>query len=56
MLTPDQLANFSVGDIVAVDSDYAGTTGYLGSGAPGTYLSAPRGREQQYRSHSSRHL
>ena len=43
ILTPDQLANFSVGDIVAVDSDYAGTTGYLGSGAPGTYLSAPVG-------------
>jgi hypothetical protein len=43
VLTPDQLANFNVGDIVAVDLDYAGTTGYLGSGAPGTYLTNPVG-------------
>ncbi len=26
------------GDLVAVDLDYTGQTGYLGSGAPGTYL------------------
>ena len=38
---PASSANYSVGDIVAVDLDYTGTTGYLGSGAPGTYLLAP---------------
>jgi hypothetical protein len=41
VLTADQLACYSVGDIVAVDVDYNGETGYLGSGAPGTYLSTP---------------
>jgi hypothetical protein len=41
VLTPDQLARYNVGDIVAVDFDYSGSTGYLGSGAPGTYLAAP---------------
>jgi hypothetical protein len=38
VLTPDQLLNFNAGDIIAVDVDYNGETGYLGSGAPGTYL------------------
>ena len=28
----------SVGDVVVVDVDYAGTTGYLGSGAPGAFV------------------
>jgi hypothetical protein len=37
-LTPDALANFRVGDMVAADWDYQGQTGYIGSGAPGTYL------------------
>jgi hypothetical protein len=41
VLTPDQLADYSVGGIVAVDIDYNGQTGYLGSGAPGAYLSSP---------------
>lgn len=41
VLTSDQIGNFNVGDIVAVDVDYNGATGYLGSGAPGTYLSSP---------------
>jgi hypothetical protein len=41
VLTSDQLANYSVGDIVAVDVDYNGQTGYLGSGASGAYLAAP---------------
>ena len=41
ILTSDQLANYHVGDIVAVDVDYNGQTGYLGSGAPGAYLAAP---------------
>jgi len=39
-LTADQLANYSVGDIVAVDVDYNGETGYIGSGAAGGYLAA----------------
>jgi hypothetical protein len=30
--------NFAVGGLVAVDLDYAGQTGYLGSGASGAYL------------------
>ena len=38
LLTTDQLNSYSVGDIVAVDVDYSGQTGYLGSGAPGTYV------------------
>ena len=37
----DQLANYNVGDIVAVDSDYTGTIGYVGAGAPAAYLSSP---------------
>jgi hypothetical protein len=41
VLTSDQLADYSVGDIVAVDVDYSGQTGYLGSGAPGAYLASP---------------
>ncbi len=28
------------GDVVVVDNDYAGETGYIGSGAPGTYVAA----------------
>jgi hypothetical protein len=41
VLTSDQLADYSVGEIVAVDVDYNGQTGYLGSGAPGAYLASP---------------
>jgi len=41
VLTSDQLASYNVGDIVAVDIDYNGETGYLGSGAPGAYLASP---------------
>ncbi len=41
VLTPDQLANYDAGNIVAVDFDYSGATGYLGSGAAGDYLAAP---------------
>ena len=40
-LTPDALENFQVGDLVAVDWDYQGQTGYLGSGTPGAYLATP---------------
>jgi hypothetical protein len=41
VLSSDQLANYNVGDIVVVDVDYNGQTGYLGSCAAGTYLAAP---------------
>ena len=39
-LPVSELANFRVGDMVAVDWDYQGQVGYLGSGAPGTYLAS----------------
>ena len=39
-LAAGDLATFRVGDLVAVDFDYQGQTGYLGTGAPGTYLGA----------------
>jgi len=41
MLTSNQLASYNVGDVVVVDIDYNGQTGYLGSGAPGAYLASP---------------
>ncbi|HTV64909.1 MAG TPA: hypothetical protein VMD98_04850 [Bryocella sp.] len=41
VLTSDQLALYSAGNIVAVDVDYSGQTGYLGTWAPGTYLASP---------------
>ncbi|HVP50011.1 MAG TPA: hypothetical protein VMT56_02190, partial [Candidatus Bathyarchaeia archaeon] len=34
------LANFSIGDMIAVDWDYKGQAGYVGSGPSGTYLAA----------------
>lgn len=37
-LTAADLGNFQIGDVVAVDWDYQGQTGYLGVGASGTYL------------------
>jgi len=43
VLTADQLAGYNVGDIVAVDVDYNGETGYLGAGASGTYVASPLG-------------
>jgi hypothetical protein len=41
VLTPDKLANFSASDVVAVDADYTGAIGYVGTGAPAAYLSSP---------------
>jgi hypothetical protein len=41
VLTSDQLALYNVGDVLAVDVDYSGATGYIGSGAPGAYLAEP---------------
>jgi hypothetical protein len=40
VLTSDQLELFNVSDIVAVDADYTGQTGYLGAGAPAAYLAS----------------
>ena len=37
-LAAEELDNFQVGDMVAVDWDYKGETGYVGAGAPGAYL------------------
>lgn len=34
------VANFTVGDVIAVDADYAQQTGYVGSGFAGAYVSA----------------
>lgn len=39
-LAAADLANFQIGDVVAVDWDYKGQAGYVGAGAPGTYLAA----------------
>ncbi len=38
LLVGDAAAGFSVGDFVAVDVDYTGQTGYVGSGVSGAYL------------------
>ncbi len=40
-LTTSQLAGFSVGQMVAVDVDYTGQTGYVGSGVSAAYVSSP---------------
>ncbi len=40
-LAADEIDSFQVGDVVAVDWDYRGETGYVGSGAPGAYVAAP---------------
>ena len=32
---------FLAGDMIAVDADYSGTTGYVGTGIPGAYVSDP---------------
>ena len=48
VLASAQLANFNVGDIVAVDVDYNGQTGYLGSGAAGAYLASPLNGQEYF--------
>ncbi len=40
VLTTDQIEWFDVSDIVAVDADYSGQTGYVGAGAPAAYLAS----------------
>jgi hypothetical protein len=32
------VSSFAIGDIIAVDLDYSGTLGYVGSGIPGAYI------------------
>lgn len=39
-LTASQLSSFSVGQMVVVDVDYTGQTGYVGSGVSGAYVSS----------------
>ena len=39
-MAASDLDNFQVGDIVAVDWDYRGETGYVGAGAPAAYVAA----------------
>ena len=38
VLDPAEMSNYSVGDMVTVDWDYTGVTGYVGTGAPAAYL------------------
>jgi hypothetical protein len=40
-LTATDAANFKVGSLIAVDSDYAGQTGYVGSPVSGAYVRQP---------------
>ncbi len=38
---PGNTSAFAVGDLIAVDLDYAGTSGYVGSGVPGAFIKDP---------------
>ena len=38
VLDASEMSKYVVGDIVSVDWDYTGSTGYIGSGAPAAYL------------------
>ena len=40
-LAPADIANLSIGDLVAVDADYQQQTGYVGTGVAGAYVSNP---------------
>jgi len=39
VLDPGEVGKYNIGDMVAVDFDYTGTTGYIGSGVSAAYLS-----------------
>ncbi|MEO6922724.1 MAG: hypothetical protein ABI142_02765, partial [Bryocella sp.] len=39
-IAANELANFSAGQMISVDIDYAGQTGYVGSGISGAYVSS----------------
>ncbi len=38
VLDPGEMSKYNIGDVVAVDWDYTGATGYIGTGAPAAYL------------------
>ncbi len=38
VLDPAEMGKYSIGDMIAVDVDYTGSTGYIGTGAPAAYL------------------
>ena len=40
VLDAGEMSKYQVGDMVGVDFDYAGATGYIGSGAPAAYLTS----------------
>ena len=40
VLDAGEMSKYQVGDIVGVDFDYGGATGYVGSGAPAAYLTS----------------
>jgi hypothetical protein len=42
------VATFNVGDLIAVDVDYAGQTGYVGTGVPGAYVRSTAGLGGDY--------
>ncbi len=38
VLDPAEMSKYNIGDMIAVDLDYTGATGYIGTGAPAAYL------------------
>lgn len=48
MLDAGALADFAVGDLVAVDVDYASQTGYVGTGIAGAYVKSAAGLDVDY--------
>ncbi len=38
VLDPGEMSKYNIGDMIAVDWDYTGATGYIGTGAPAAYL------------------
>jgi hypothetical protein len=38
VLNPSEISKYAIGDMIAVDWDYSGAKGYVGSGAPAAYL------------------
>ena len=40
-IAANELSSFSSGQMVAVDVDYTGQTGYVGSGVSSAYVSSP---------------
>lgn len=46
--TPNGAGTIQAGDMIAVDADYSGQTGYLGAGASAAYLAAAIGSDLQW--------